>query len=582
MPSHRPTPDKAALTLIRIGIARKPFSMDSQSRADQTCAACKKLKRKCDKLLPQCALCQRTGRNCEYTTLSPTPTAGDLSFLRERLADLEQRLATAPLTTQQAATSSSGPTVSRNDGGGDQGSGMREFPTALFLDIDCYKWTRMQMPLPSAEIPEDVLSLLTQDNIIVETSEEYFNTIHTWMPVISKKRLNLGIAVHHRGPDSAMLFLAMRLITSPPGIDNASHLYKLSKSFLANLEADGCASYLYLQALLLVALYEYSHAIYPAAWMTVGACARYVELLGLSCSMARGMELTPTTTWTEVEERRRLWWGVFILDRVVSIGNRKNFCLSGPPEDGLFPVDDVAWNEKDHGDVSRAQPRAISSNDDRNYPPFAQLCQAALLVESAIRTTWSVEMDRSAVSNCPALMDQIYRFMSVVDAEGTRNGQLDFSWFGPRAICRSAIFVVLDLFTCPEKRSSQPGYVMEPGAKNAEEISLQHRAMRLTKELADQIHSLVLMLAPFLDNDEASGNHYSQISPQLLDVVYWALATYYWFAAEEGDGVYRYRITNLRQFLEKIGTRWRLGHEYLLLARYHDSSMRPDFLSYMT
>lgn len=176
----------------------------------------------------------------------------------------------------------------------------------------------------------------------------------------------------------------------------------------------------------------------------------------------------------------------------------------------------------------------------------------------------------------------MYEFLSAVDTEGTRNGQLDFSWFGPRALCRSAVFVVLDLFTCPEKRSSQPGYVMEPGVKTAEEVSLQHRAMGLTKELADQIHSLVLTLVLFLGKNETSGNYYSQISPHLLDVAYWALATYYWFAAEEGDGAYRYRISNLREFLEKIGTRWRLGHEYLRLARYHDSSMRPDFLSYMT
>ena len=44
-----------------------------------------------------------------------------------------------------------------------------------------------------------------------------------------------------------------------------------------------------------------------------------------------------------MEERRRLWWGVFILDRVICLGNRKNFCLPGPPEGGLLPVDDVAW-----------------------------------------------------------------------------------------------------------------------------------------------------------------------------------------------------------------------------------------------
>lgn len=114
------------------------------------------------------------------------------------------------------------------------------------------------------------------------------------MPVISKKRLNLGIAVYHGGPDIAMLFLAMRLIIIPPRSENANFLYKLAKGFLANLEAASCVSYIYLQALLLVALYEYAHAIYPAAWMTVGTCARIVELLGLSCCVSRGMELRPT------------------------------------------------------------------------------------------------------------------------------------------------------------------------------------------------------------------------------------------------------------------------------------------------
>ena len=41
------------------------------------------------------------------------------------------------------------------------------------------------------------------------------------------------------------------------------------------------APILYLQALILVALYEYGHGIYPAAWMTVGQCVRYADFLGI-------------------------------------------------------------------------------------------------------------------------------------------------------------------------------------------------------------------------------------------------------------------------------------------------------------
>lgn len=134
--------------------------MDSQSRAEQACAACKKLKRRCDKSLPQCALCQRTGRRCDYATLEPTPTASDLAVLQERLADLEQKLTARPLTSQQSYNSSYGGVILRSDVKERQSNASTEFPTALFLDIDCYKWMRMRLPLPSAEIPQVSLARL--------------------------------------------------------------------------------------------------------------------------------------------------------------------------------------------------------------------------------------------------------------------------------------------------------------------------------------------------------------------------------------------------------------------------------------
>ena len=141
---------------------------------------------------------------------------------------------------------------------------------------------------------QEVLALLTQGNAVVETATEYFGTIHTWMPIISKKRFNLGIAVHNGGSDLAMLFLAMRLIISPPEAEDIHLLYRLSKDFLGRLESAGFLSQLCLQAMFLVALYEYSHAIYPAAWMTIAACARYADLLGLSCNTGQANVMRPS------------------------------------------------------------------------------------------------------------------------------------------------------------------------------------------------------------------------------------------------------------------------------------------------
>lgn len=129
--------------------------------------------------------------------------------------------------------------------------------------------------------------LAVLSNNIVETANDFFDSIHTWMPIISKKRVDSGVTTLQRGSDTAMLFLAMRLIISTPPDNSPDVLHRLAKEFLSSLEAAGIISHLCLQAMILVALYEYSHGIYPAAWMTVGACARYAELLGISCSFSK-------------------------------------------------------------------------------------------------------------------------------------------------------------------------------------------------------------------------------------------------------------------------------------------------------
>lgn len=133
---------------------------------------------------------------------------------------------------------------------------------------------------------QEVLEILASSDVIEHTATIYFTTIHTWFSFISRKRMNLGISLADGGPDLALLFLAMKLITTTPEASSSSpdqqtHLYATTKRFLALLEAAGTVSIFYLQAMTLIALYEYGHAIYPAAWMTVGSCVRYAAMLGL-------------------------------------------------------------------------------------------------------------------------------------------------------------------------------------------------------------------------------------------------------------------------------------------------------------
>ena len=191
--------------------------------------------------------------------------------------------------------------------------------------------------------------------------------------MISRKRISLGIPLRSGGSDVALLFLAMKLVVSVPASPNQQdRLYLVAKQFAALLEMRGTISLPFLQALTLVALYEYSHAIYPAAWMTVGACSRYAEILGLPSARdlystlgpcvgvmtftpfrlmlsrrvmgSRCNELTGRqTSWTEAEERRRVWWSILVLDRAIAIGSKRRLAVAEPSDLDILPMTDESW-----------------------------------------------------------------------------------------------------------------------------------------------------------------------------------------------------------------------------------------------
>lgn len=111
--------------------------------------------------------------------------------------------------------------------------------------------------------------------------------------------MNLGISLAGGGPDLTLLLLAIKVITTPPPPQPQTAdklpLYWTAKQFLYRLEAAGTTSVLYLQAQILIALYEYSHAIYPSAYLSVGACVRYASLLGLPSYAEASTVLGPCT-----------------------------------------------------------------------------------------------------------------------------------------------------------------------------------------------------------------------------------------------------------------------------------------------
>ncbi|KAF5575666.1 fungal specific transcription factor factor [Fusarium subglutinans] len=584
------------------------------TRSDQACKACKKQKRRCDKALPECSLCKRTQRLCEYGVAADSqPSASDWSTMKARLSELENRLANSPRATEQHVLSPiSGPSSGAVlEQGSTPGATLRNsidthsiesngifsssqsigftpaystvdhpgsaletrFPTSMFLDVDCCVWSHAILPVPTGNIPAPVLALLSQGNVVLDVSQTYFATIHIWFPMISKKRMDMGLPVQNAGPDLAILFLGMKLVTTPAIDITGSALYDTAKSFVASLESNGVVSLLCLQAMILVALYEYSHAIYPAAWMTVGSCARYADILGIM--PGEYSPLGQVTTWTEAEERRRVWWSIYILDKLVSLGSRKRCLLPEFHPQCKLPVDDDVW-VKDRGQVNIAINHSTSISYHTQQEPYARLCQASMYLGRAISYAQdNSTMTSSRIEEIMSLAGELSDFATVVDNESAAlSPEKSLALLAPRFIFRSALFVALERFTCPENISAEPGYIEIPGDKTLNEIELQRQSMCIIEQASEQIHTVGTEL---LRSFRTEGIFLmSEVSPFILDSIYASAATFHWLLGEGENEVYRTAAADFDFFLDTISSRWRLGSTYREMLTVHDVTARVE------
>ena len=255
----------------------------------------------------------RTGRSCDYSESPPDGPDGyanELTHLRGRVRELEEHVlrlssqTTTPTNYQHVAS--------------------RPVPLpqlyvqASYLDSDFWSTCNLKVQANDGLAPREIAALLGSRSDIDTVKTRYFQSAHTWMPVISKLRLDrltdrMGGTIR---ANVALLLLCMKLLEEVPQEHQSglSPLYLTAKQFLGDLQLRGLLDTRILQAGLLLSVYELGHAIYPAAFMTISYCARGGIALGLHNKSAPQMAGRPRS-WTDWEERLRVWWMIVILDR---------------------------------------------------------------------------------------------------------------------------------------------------------------------------------------------------------------------------------------------------------------------------
>ena len=161
----------------------------------------------------------------------------------------------------------------------------------------------------------------TADDLYL-TVGEYILHIHSWLPFISRTRLQQQCARHsfQNQADILLLLLAIKLITTPPPANPRNprtSLYRTVKHLYVEVEGSCALTLSTLQAGIVVALYEVAQGIFPAAFLSVAGCARFAHAIGINVDRAVGTR--KPLTLVETEERNRAWWAIVILDRSVPL-----------------------------------------------------------------------------------------------------------------------------------------------------------------------------------------------------------------------------------------------------------------------
>lgn len=213
-----------------------------------------------------------------------------------------------------------------------------KFPPLFYLDHDLFMQRNASVPGYKIKPPDELFDILQNKACVLEDLASYFTTVHSWMPIVSKRRLEQTVLQNllwDQPADLLLLLLCVKLIISRPVLGNmpaCMRTYQVSVDFLASLATTGPITLRLVQAATLVALYEVAHAIYPSAYLTVGQSVRLAYSAGLHTKSSSTPMLGQSSTWTEVEERRRVYWGVLILDRFVCASQTYKIFAAGAYE----------------------------------------------------------------------------------------------------------------------------------------------------------------------------------------------------------------------------------------------------------
>ncbi|KID73166.1 Citrinin biosynthesis transcriptional activator mrl3 [Metarhizium brunneum] len=306
------------------------------------CVTCRSRKLKCDRSKPSCTRCHKVGGECVYPESRRKPT-----FKRRNVKEIEARLAQVesylkevnkgvdeggnsnasqqsdPPLWQGDFTFESGPTGSDAADSQQPGVTAFSFPDASATQEDTFMGNGTLIGLgysetvPPLEVQEDLNNtffLVPYHFIPIIHSGRYYRSFYAGP--LRKPPMSLQYAVwamaasgHARYDQYSQVFYqrARQYIEADEMKDHGEHFITIAHA----------------QALCLVAAFEAKCMLFTRASTTCAKAVRLCQMMGLDRLDGARDDLPPAlgphSTWEELEERRRVFWGAFAIDSHASI-----------------------------------------------------------------------------------------------------------------------------------------------------------------------------------------------------------------------------------------------------------------------
>ncbi|KAF1979607.1 hypothetical protein BU23DRAFT_371884, partial [Bimuria novae-zelandiae CBS 107.79] len=344
---------------------------------DVACNSCRKAKLRCSRDKPSCAHCRKTGVECLYETKRTKP-----GIKTGAIENLHRRLGTA--------THSPGTVQSLEDQVREQGEYCKSFHTDASVKSQSSAAQEI-LGVLARELPKLVDGAdgnssshcsSAEHRKIAVTSDfshrkagnlgnedfasmfdlafvkavitAYFRHVHPWIPMIHEGRFRRRLENENESAQltsliQAMVVAASRFVPNAGSQADATTRRKVAATAMDHVCLEN------LQALIILAYTDIGDGNAAKAWSIIGSLTRTVEYsrLAQECEdsdyrpLCQPYELLHSTLdWTELEERRRIFWNVFNLDRFCSVTMCWNTSLTSADVHRRLPCDGHLWRKE--------------------------------------------------------------------------------------------------------------------------------------------------------------------------------------------------------------------------------------------